>query len=137
MRVFLDTNVIVSAVATRGLCADVFREVLVRHQLVISEMLIDEVRGVLRDKIGVPPDIIADVIVLLREGAVPSKPSPLIDLPILDPEDKALVSAALNGRADLFVTGDREVLDLSGSGTMEIVSPRMFWERAKAQSKSA
>ena len=136
MRVFLDTNVIVSAVATRGLCADVFREVLVRHQLVISEMLINEVRNVLRDKIGTPPDIIADVIVLLREGSLLSEPSRAVDLPIRDAEDKALVSAALNGGANLFVTGDREILELSGSGTMEILSPRMFWERAKAQPKS-
>jgi putative PIN family toxin of toxin-antitoxin system len=136
MRVFLDTNVIVSAVATRGLCADVFREVLLRHQLIISEMLIDEVRNVLRDKIGTPPDIIVDVIVLLRDGSLISKPSRAVDLPIRDAEDKALVSAALTGRADLFVTGDREILELSGSGTMDIVSPRMFWERAKAQPRS-
>ena len=136
MRVFLDTNVIVSAVATRGLCADVFREVLVRHQLVISEMLIDEVRGVLRDKIVIPPDIIADIIVLLREGSLLSEPFRAVDLPIHDAEDKALVSAALNAGANLFVTGDGEILELSGSGTMEIVSPRMFWERVKAQSKS-
>ena len=136
MRVFLDTNVIVSAVATRGLCADVFREVLVRHQLIISELLIDGVRGVLRDKIGTPPDITTDVVVLLREGSLLSEPSHVGDLPIHDAEDKAIVSAALNGRADLFVTGDREILELSGSGTMEIVSPRMFWERAKAQPRS-
>jgi putative PIN family toxin of toxin-antitoxin system len=136
MRVFLDTNVIVSAVATRGLCADVFREVLVRHQLIISEMLIDEVKNVLRDKIGTPPDIIADIIVLLREGSLLSEPFRAVDLPIHDAEDKALVSAALNAGANLFVTGDGEILELSGSGTMEIVSPRMFWERAKAQSKS-
>ncbi len=136
MRVFLDTNVIVSAVATRGLCADVFREVLVRHQLIISEMLIDEVRNMLRDKIGTPPDSIADVIVLLREGSLLSEPSHVVDLPIHDAQDKALVSAALDGRADLFVTGDREILELSGSGTMKIVSPRMFWELAKAQPSS-
>jgi putative PIN family toxin of toxin-antitoxin system len=136
MRVFLDTNVIVSAVATRGLCADVFREVLVRHQLIISEMLIDEVKNVLRDKIGTPPDIIADIIVLLREGSLLSEPFRAVDLPIHDAEDKALVSAALNAGANLFVTGDGEILELSGSGTMEIVSPRMFWERAKAQPRS-
>ena len=33
MRVLLDTNVIVSAVTTRGLCADVFRAVLAAHEL--------------------------------------------------------------------------------------------------------
>ncbi len=137
MRVFLDTNVIVSAVATRGLCADVFREVLVRHRLVISETLVDEVRGVLRDKLGVTPDIVADVMALLREGSLASKPSRAAKLPIRDPMDRALVSAALNGKADLFVTGDRELLGQPRTGQMDIVSPRMFWERSKAQSNKA
>jgi uncharacterized protein len=131
MRIFLDTNVIVSAVATRGLCADVMREVLVRHELVVSEALFDEVEAVLRGKIGVPPGVIADIIGLLREGAVLAEPSPLADLPIPGLVDKALVSAAVNGKADLFVTGDRELLGLSASGSLEIVSPRIFWERAK------
>ena len=36
MRVFLDTNVLVSAMATRGLCADVLREILTSHRLVVS-----------------------------------------------------------------------------------------------------
>lgn len=133
MRVFLDTNVIVSAVATRGLCADVFREALVHHELVISEGLLAEIAEVLQGKIGVPPEFVSDVLTLLREGSLLSKPSPAVDLPIHDPEDKALISAALNGRADLFVTGDRELLDLLESGPMEIVSPRAFWERVRGR----
>ncbi len=133
MRIFLDTNVVVSAVATRGLCADVFREALVRHQLVISEMLLDEIKAVLRAKLGVLENIVSDVIGMLREGSVLSTPSPLADLPIDDPTDKALVSAALNGKADLFVTGDRELLSLVKAGPLDIISPRMFWERLKAR----
>jgi uncharacterized protein len=133
MRVFLDTNVIVSAVATRGLCADVFREVLVRHRLLISEILIDEVKAVLRGKIGIPSEIVSDVIAMLREGSILSRPSRSADLPVRDPTDKALVSSALNGKADLFVTGDRELLDLAGVGDLDIVSPRIFWERLKVQ----
>ena len=133
MRIFLDTNVVVSAVATRGLCADVFREALVRHQLVISEMLLEEIKTVLRAKLGVPEKIVSEVIGMLQEGSVLSKPSPLADLPIEDPTDGALVTSALNGKVDLFVTGDRELLDLAKVGPLDIVSPRMFWERLKAR----
>ena len=32
MKVFLDTNVLASAAATRGLCADVLREVFASHR---------------------------------------------------------------------------------------------------------
>jgi len=33
MRVFLDTNVLVAAYATHGLCEDVFRVILAEHEL--------------------------------------------------------------------------------------------------------
>ncbi len=135
MRVFLDTNVIVSALATRGLCADVMREILVRHQLVVSEALFEELRTVLRAKIGVPDEVVSDLIDLLKDGAVLSDPSPSSAPPMAGSADRALVSAALNGQADLFVTGDREIIALKGTGRMDIVSPRTFWERIKGPSK--
>jgi putative PIN family toxin of toxin-antitoxin system len=131
MRVFLDTNVIVSAVATRGLCADVMREILVRHQLVISEDLLKEVTTVLRAKLGVPGQMVSDFVALLKDSAVLSDSSPTLALPISGAVDGALVSAALNGQADLFVTGDREILAHTRVGPLDIVSPRMFWERTK------
>ena len=43
MRVFVDTNVLVAAVATRGLCADVLRAVLASHELVVSQQVLAEV----------------------------------------------------------------------------------------------
>jgi hypothetical protein len=37
VKVFLDTNVLVSAFAARGLCADLLRDVLARHDLVTGD----------------------------------------------------------------------------------------------------
>ena len=131
MRVFLDTNVIVSAMATRGICADVLREVFVRHQLVVSEKLLDEVKLVLLRKISVPPNIVADVIALLRDGSDLAVLGLIADLAIPNSADRALLSAAINGKADLFVTGDAELLALTKCGRTKIVSPRIFWEKVK------
>jgi hypothetical protein len=36
LRVFLDTNVLVSAFATRGLCADLLELVLLQHELIVK-----------------------------------------------------------------------------------------------------
>ena len=66
MRVFLDTNVLASATATRGLCADVFRSTTEFHELVISEHLLTELERTLRTKFKAPPDLIADALWLLR-----------------------------------------------------------------------
>lgn len=133
MRVFLDTNVIVAAVSTRGLCADVLRETLARHVLVASADLLAEVRGVLQNKLGVPAGTVDEVVAWLRESALPAEPARTMDLPLKDRADRGLVSAAIEARADLFVTGDREILGLARHGTMEIVSPRAYWERVRGQ----
>jgi len=132
MKVFLDTNVLVSAMATRGLCADVLREVLTSHELVISVSLLNELKRILRQKLRVPAELIDEAIEMLRRDAVFSAPTETPNIPIQDKDDLVILSSALNGKAALFVTGDKELLELGNVEHMEIVSPRMFWEKLKA-----
>jgi putative PIN family toxin of toxin-antitoxin system len=132
MKVFLDTNVLVSAVATRGLCADVLREVLLSHQLLVSADLLKELEKVLREKIELPQPLLSEYVEFIQQDARFSESSPLQKVPVKDKPDIPILSAALNGGADLFVTGDRELLDLEGLGNMEIVSPRAFWEKLRS-----
>jgi putative PIN family toxin of toxin-antitoxin system len=133
MKVFLDTNVLVSAMATRGLCADVLREILTSHQLVVSVPLFNELKRALREKLHIPGELIDDAIEILQQDAHFATPSTLSDVKIRDKDDLMILSSALNGNADLLVTGDKELLDLGKIEDMEIVSPRGFWERMRTQ----
>jgi putative PIN family toxin of toxin-antitoxin system len=133
MKVFLDTNVLVSAMATRGLCADVLRETLASHQLVVSAPLFNELRRVLRQKLQIPGELIDDAIEMLQQDAHFATPSTLSDIKIRDKDDVMILSSALNGNADLLVTGDKELLNLGKVQDMEIVSPRGFWKRIRTQ----
>jgi putative PIN family toxin of toxin-antitoxin system len=133
MKVFLDINVLVSAMATRGLCADVLRETLTSHQSVVSAPLLSELRRVLREKLQIPSELINDAIEILQQDAHFATPSTLSDVKIRDKDDLMILSSALNGNVDLLVTGDKELLDLGKIGNMEIVSPRGFWERMRTQ----
>ena len=133
MRVFIDTNVLVSAVATRGLCADVLREILVSHQLVVSLPLIAELKNILRTKIGAPQEIISDFVELLTQDSILPKSTKLTNIAIKDTDDILILSTALNGNAEMFVTGDKELLGLRKIQSMRIVSPRKFWETLKTQ----
>jgi putative PIN family toxin of toxin-antitoxin system len=128
MRVFLDTNVLVSAVATRGLCADVLREVLVSHQIVISSPLLNELTNILHSKFGIPFDVITEFIEILNQDVILSGQSESAVIDIQDQDDVIILSTALSGGAELFVTGDKEILALGKIQHMEIVSPRKFWE---------
>lgn len=133
MKVFLDTNVLVSAVATRGLCADALREILVSHQLVISPPLLAELKNILHTKIGIPEEIISDFIGLLTQDSFLSESAVMINIDIKDKDDIVILSTALNGNAELFITGDKEVLALVRIQSMQILSPRGFWEALKTQ----
>ena len=111
MRVFLDTNVLASAAATRGLCADVLREVLTSHELLISPQVLSELKRVQRTKFGVAQDLIDDFISLMHQDTVLAQPSSLLPVEIEDQDDLPVLSAAISAKADVFVTGDKELPD--------------------------
>lgn len=134
MRVFLDTNVLVSAVATRGLCADVLREILVSHQLAVSAPLIAEIEKILSTKIGVPQETISDFVDLLTQDCIWSEMAQLVEIDIKDKDDIVILSTALAAKTEIFVTGDKELLELEIIQSMRIRSPRSFWESLKSQS---
>ncbi len=135
MNVFLDTNVLVSALATRGLCSDVLRETLSFHQLVISLPLLSELERILRDKIRLPDNLIVESLDFLKQTGLmaDSMERPIPELK--DKDDVPIISSALNGGAELFVTGDKEILDLSIVDQMRILDPRSFWERLKCHER--
>ena len=133
MKVFLDTNVLASAAATRGLCADVLRAVFASHELLISEHVFNELRSVLRSKFGVEQRLIDDFIGLLHQDAVQCREVPLPTVELKDRGDLPILGAAISAKADVLVTGDKELLDLRRIGHLHIISPRQFWEKLKAQ----
>ncbi|MEW6684326.1 MAG: PIN domain-containing protein [Nitrospirota bacterium] len=85
MRVFLDTNVIVAAFATRGLCADVFRVILAEHNLVTADPVIREVDAVLSKKIGLPRKTISEVLALLKKYRVAAQRRLPLEVSLRDP----------------------------------------------------
>ncbi|MFQ5759849.1 MAG: hypothetical protein ACE5HM_02630, partial [Acidiferrobacterales bacterium] len=74
MRIFLDSNVLSAALATRGICADLLRLVLLEHQLLASKTVFRELRGVLINRLGLPQARADQVIPFLRERAEACEP---------------------------------------------------------------
>jgi len=103
LRVSLDTNVLVSAFTTRGICADILAVVLAEHQLVLGENVLGELGRVLRKKMRMPEDSIVEADAFLRqEAAVISKGGP-VDVPIRDPDDVEVLAQAVEGLVDALV----------------------------------
>ncbi|MBI2440938.1 MAG: putative toxin-antitoxin system toxin component, PIN family [Lentisphaerae bacterium] len=125
---------IASATATRGLCADVLRTVIEFHELVVSEHLLGELQRILKDKFGSSPDLVDDVVQLLHQDTVMAASQPLLNVALKDVDDIAIITSAVNGGAELLVTGDKEMLTLKRVGTLDIITPRQFWERERGLS---
>ena len=106
MRVCLDTNVLIAAFATRGLCADVLRTVLAEHDLVIGDVILVELRRILTTKFKLPLDRVEPV--------------------------EAVLATAVAGEADVLVTGDQDLRVVAADSPIPILDPRAFWELLRA-----
>ena len=132
MRVFLDTNVLVSAFTTRGLCADLLRLVLAGHEPLSGEIILQELRRVLDERFRVPRPITGDIFELLRNQAVVvAKPDSPASAGVRDPDDEWVIASALAGRSDVLITGDKALLALKHVAGMPIHDPRSFWQYPK------
>ena len=134
MRVFLDTNVLVSAFASRGLCAEVLELVLLDHDLILGRNVVREFEKALREKVKLPVARSAEIVDFVSgEAAQVVDDSEAVTVNV-DAADALVLGEALASHADIFVTGDAALLRLHGIGALKLVSPRQFWEVLRAGS---
>ncbi len=127
MRVFLDTNVLVGAFVTRGLCADVLELVLTEHELVVGEAVLAELKRVLIEKLAAEFSLVKRTERLLRQQSVVPHPATHLSLGLCDPDDEWIVASAVAGQADVLVTGDADRLEAQDRMPILVVSPRESW----------
>lgn len=127
MRVFLDTNVLVSAFATRGLCADLLRHVLAEHDVILAEVVLEELVRVLRERIKLPRHAVREIEEFLRGYDVIPRPAAPHSIQVRDADDAWIVASAVSGRADVIVTGDDDLLSLGDRSPVRVQTPREFW----------
>jgi len=128
LRVFFDTNVFVSAFATRGLCADLFEVVLLEHELILGGNVLRELSKALRQKIKLPQRDCAAIVAFITDQAaqIVERSQPIAAA--VDDDDAIVLGEAIGGHAHVFVTGDARVLALGHFEELQIISPRAFWE---------
>lgn len=132
MRVFLDTNVLVSAFASRGLCAEVLELVLLDHDLILGRNVLRELERALREKVRLPAARSAEIVdFVLGEAAQVVENAEAATVNV-DAADALVMGEALAGQAESFVTGDAALQRLATVGALKIVSPRQFWEILRA-----
>ena len=122
-----DTNVLVSALIFPGGNGEraLGRVIDGRNQLVLSRAIIGELLEVLARKFARDREELARVAVFLADLAVLVKPEARLDV-LRDEADNRILECAVAGDADLIVTGDGQMLALSGYGRIRIVSLKSY-----------
>ena len=129
MKIFADTNVLVSAFTARGLCADLIEVILADHQLMTGEVVLGELKRVLKKKLKIPESKVSDVVKFLRNHHVEPTPDNPSKVKVRDEDDRWILESAIRAKADILVTGDKDLLDISKKvPQLRIISPRGFWE---------
>lgn len=131
MRVVLDTNVLVSALISRGSPARLLDAARSGHfELCTSERLLTELLDVLQrppialriERAGLAAD---EVVSQLRRMALVLTPHVVPPVIASDPDDDHVLAAALEAGADLIASGDRrDLLPLGSYRGIPIVNPR-------------
>lgn len=131
MKVVLDTNVIIAAFATRGLCSALFELCLDRFEVVLSEPILKETIDNLRGKIQLPEAQCNMIDAYLRAHCSVSEIDDATPSACRDPNDLHVLGLAQHISADFIVTGDKDLLELARHERTRIVTPRGFWTIAK------
>ena len=132
MKVFFDTNVLISAFASHGACAQLFDLAPERFARLTSETVLVELEEKLATKFRFTAEEIADVLTTVRRFPVVPAAQVFPAVAIRDADDLPILAAALSAGADILVTGDGDLLVLEKVGALEILTPRQLLDRLAA-----
>jgi len=128
IRAVYDTNVLVSALNGQGppflAIQAVYKE---KVRLITSPEILFEFEEVLtRPKFPYTREHIKDILALTINISEVVHPKATVNIVKDDPDDNKIIEAAMAGKADYIVTGDKHLLALKRVKGIEIVSPREF-----------
>jgi putative PIN family toxin of toxin-antitoxin system len=128
VKAVFDTNVLIAAFVTEGICSKIFTRARKRQfRLLACPFIMGEFRRILVEKLSASRSEADEAIKLASEAIVMIvHPKQLITGVSRDPDDDNILACVLAANADYLVTGDHDLLDLHEFERTRIISPREF-----------
>ena len=127
MKAVFDTNVLVAAFVTEGVCAKLLGRARRKQlDLVISPFILKEFENVLLKKFSASKEQTRTATKLISEAAQMVNPYSMVSGVCRDPDDDQILSCALSAEADYLVTGDMDLLELKEFHGIKILTPGAF-----------
>ncbi len=132
MRIVLDSSVLIAAHISRaGVCSELLEDVLLHHELILSEFILEEVWRKLVDKFRFPKPEADQVVSFLRRAGITVVPTDLPSSLCRDPTDLSILGTAIAGRCALLISVDRDLLDMLKVLEIPIIRPGEYWRRTR------
>lgn len=128
MKAVFDTNVLIAAFLTEGLCSGLMIRARKRaFSLVLCDDIISEFEGILRKKIKITSNDVSEISAIVSEAAseIIHDLSPVPNI-CRDPNDNMIIACAVDAQAGYIVTGDEDLLILKKYKGVIILNPRNF-----------
>jgi uncharacterized protein len=130
VRIALDSSVLIAAHISRaGVCAELLEDLLLHHDLVTSEFILEELGRKLSEKFSFPRRDADQVAAFLRRVAVVVVPADLPSNVCRDPTDIPVLGTAVSGGCALLISVDRDLLDMQRFNEIPIIRPGEYWRR--------
>ena len=127
MNALFDTNVLIAAFVTDGLCARILRRARNgEFKLVLGIPVLEEFRRILKRKFMFSDEEISFFSSIIEEAATVFRSAGFVAGVCRDPDDDAVLACAAESGADYLVTGDKDLLVLGYYGKTKILTPREF-----------
>ncbi len=133
MRLVLDTNVLIAAFISHGMCNELFEHVAIQHTVVSSQPLLNEVARVLAEKFNFGKTDIQAAIRLLKSRVEIVAIPPKYDAVCRDADDDLVLATALAGQCKAIISGDKDLAELGSFQGITILKPSEFWQFESAQ----
>ena len=128
MRAVLDTNVLISGIYFRGLPGKILQACGSRRsQLVVSIQVLEEYLNVAERLATRYADVEYEGILgLIVQNAELVQASDLPEPVSNDPDDDKFLACALASNTRIIVSGDSDLLEVSGYGGIRVLTPKAF-----------
>lgn len=127
MNLFFDTNVLIAAFSTHGICNSLFEYSLENCTILLSDQILDELQKILTDKFKLPENKATEIRLFLIETCLISEYKIFSDQVSRDKNDDPVLGIIDKIHVDFLVTGDKDLLVLKSYKKVPIIQPRELW----------
>lgn len=128
MKVILDTNVLLSAFLTDGICSRILKRARQKHfSFILCAPVLNETKRLLKNKFSLTAREIAFFVSVLSEAADEEyHPVGVLSGVCRDQDDDVILLCAVETKTAYIVTGDNDLLVLEEYQNTKIIRPRDF-----------